>query len=256
MSGAATEKKISDYVVDDFCKKYNVHFRLPANSVRLSDEEIASAMRNFHIRCDALGKLFPDAVHETTIVQFDETQSLNGEMRKSSTKLVASVGQAPGKTTVTPASCLSDHRKIATVVCFVSTVKIPPLFIFKGKGHVAAEENFYFTDGSNMTSELFELALLPHIKRHHPAAKILVFDGATSHKSERCEKAINEAGMFALQIPEHLTQFVQLCDVYLFRRMREIHRRIVDALRYEHDHLFAKMTSGQKRYGSLRKKGI
>jgi hypothetical protein len=103
------------------------------------------------------------------------------------------------------------------------------------------------SEGGNVTEEVMIGTILPHIFKHRPRAKLLVFDHANSHHTAQVEQDLKARGVFALQIPPKCTSFLQYLDLFFFSRYRAMHNQLAVELAQKHGEKVMRLTQSEKR---------
>ena len=212
-----------------FLRRHSLSSKAPEVQFKIRFEELQAQMRKFHEKSATINKMIP--LSAQNIVQLDEIALSLGGSLSSLRRRVVSVTGAPA---ISRTCALYDHRKIATGMCFLSDPPIPPLIIMKGGAAMAGRycdvPNLHFTDCANTTETFMIDVVLPHIKQHNPNVKLVIFDSATCHLTDKVFEAVRQKGLWYLAIPANATSFLQALDVYYFSKFRQTHGAIVDAV--------------------------
>jgi hypothetical protein len=237
-----SQRQVETLVAREGLAKKKANIRTP-----LTDEQLKKLIDGFLTRSAGLSNLIVNSVDE--IVQFDECAgTLSGNMRDS-TSTITTRDDTDVKVRV---SALDDHRKFATIVVFAATGEpIPPIVVFKGKKRYEGENlelEYAMSEGGNVTEEVMIGTILPHIFKHRPRAKLLVFDHANSHHTAQVERDLKARGVCALQIPPKCTSFLQYLDIFFFSRYRAMHNRLAVELAQKHGEKVMRLTQSEKRH--------
>ena len=221
----------STWQVDRLLERHKIQLHSPSSATPLTAEQATAAIRFFHKASHNL-RTFVPSLQAKNYVQVDEiAASPNGCMKRSKIKLAF----VPGLEAV-PSCALDDSKKIATVLCFLATVPIPPIVIFRGAGVLSKEEkekwkcDVSFTSKGNTTSELYKTVVIPHMLRFCPDLKVIVHDAALAHLTKEVDTCIRELGLWSLRIPGRTTQFLQALDIFFFSVFRANHEKIVHSV--------------------------
>jgi hypothetical protein len=99
-----------------------------------------------------------------------------------------------------------------------------------------------------MTEDIFCNVIFPHILHYAPHTRVLVFDSATSHVTDKVFESVKRHGLIVLVIPAKCTPILQALDVKYFMRYRFLHNKLICAAI---DRLgvkkFQQMTAAEKR---------
>ncbi|CUG59285.1 Hypothetical protein, putative, partial [Bodo saltans] len=221
-------KTTSEGVYTRFLQRHRLREKRPEIETKISVERICAQLKDFHRRAEWIYSLL--RITPAQIVQFDEIAlSMSGSL-SSAARRIGVVGQS----LVSETCALFDCKKCATGVFFLSTQPIPPLVFFRGSedfvDKTANHAALRYTKKGNMTEEAFIAHVLPHIKKHNPECRVVVFDSATSHVTPKCREAVNTFGMWDLVMPANCTAMVQALDVYYFGVYRKTHSNIVTSM--------------------------
>lgn len=216
------EKKVSNYVVHSFLSRNKLKVRDANVKQTQTAEQVELGIQKFFQWSSHVNWCCPllSAAH---IVQFDEcAESMCGSMT-SQVKTVVAAQEADHVVKVTNCD-LYDTKKICSGVHFLSVKYIPPIAIFRGKKTLKEKlciRGINTAKGCMRSSVVIQV-ILPHIMRHNPEVRVVVFDNATSHYTDEVEQEIKRLGLFAMVIPSGLTSVLQALDTSFFAMYRHL----------------------------------
>ena len=241
----------SEHIVSDVVKRLSITFST-SEPFALDSQVMKEIIQNFLVKADKLTNFFCQSIDQLT--HYDESPlSISGATsRLQISARVSGVGSVVGD--VSGRCDIFDTKRTSTVIVFLnSAVVIPPILIFKGKGVTAESERagwapdvrVVFQNEGVADADVFKTSILPHILHYAPATKVLVFDSAAQHVTEKVIDELNSCRIHALVINPHLTRVLQACDIYFFSFFKRIFKKITSEIRYNGHG--GKMSSSVKR---------